>query len=67
MKCPHLARVLMKFCVAERDVYVSSICELRKYYNHQQHKMCQFYSHSENSRAKTSNAPVCRDIARTIE
>jgi hypothetical protein len=59
--------VFMKFCVAEKDVYVPSNHELRIYCNHQQHRVCQFYSRSETSAAKMGYAPVCRTIARTID
>jgi hypothetical protein len=64
MECPHLAGELMKYCVAEKAVYVPSIYELREYCNHQQHRTCQFYARSENSAASTSAAGAENRCAR---
>jgi hypothetical protein len=64
MECPHYVGVFMKYCVAEKEVYVPSIYELREYCNHVQHRVCQFYLRSKNGTESTSNAPDCRDSAR---
>lgn len=49
MECPHFAGVLMKYCAAEKAVYVPSIYEMREYCRHQQHRLCPFYSRTENT------------------
>jgi hypothetical protein len=62
MECPHLAGDFMKYCVAEKAVYLPSIYELREYCSHQQHRVCQFYLRSSSTVA-TCNDPVCDDIS----
>jgi len=61
MECPHLAGEFMKYCKAEKAVYVPSISELREYCTCQKHRMCPFYPRSENSTGLTGNVPVGGD------
>ena len=67
MECPHFAGVYMKYCVAEREVYVPSISEMREHCRHLQHRLCRHYLRTDNSLAQTGTAPVYRDSARTME
>ena len=65
MECQHFAGVFMKYCVAEREVYVPSIYEMSEYCKYIQHRVCRHYMRADNGPAKTSDASVCRDNART--
>ena len=67
MECPHFAGVFMKYCVAERTVYVPSIYEMREYCKQGQHRVCQHYMRTDKGQAKTNTAPVRRTSAHPLE
>jgi hypothetical protein len=63
MECPHLAGVYMKYCVAEKELYVPSIYEMREYCKYLQHRICRHYMQADNGPTTIDHAPVCRDSA----
>ena len=66
MECPLFAGVFMKYCVAERDVYMPSMYEVKEQCRLLQHKVCSRYMRTDKVSVKTSVVPICRDGAHTV-
>jgi hypothetical protein len=65
MECPHFNGVFMKYCVAEKEVYIPSIYEIREYCQFIQHRVCPHYMRTERYSEEMSN--VQGDDVRMID
>jgi len=65
MECPYFAGTFMKYCVAERDVYMPSIDEDRDQCRLPQHKVCWRYMRTEKASARTNDVPRRHESRRT--
>lgn len=67
MECPYFTGVFMKYCVAEGEMYVPSIYDMREHCKHLQHRVCRRYLRSDSGSTTRNKASDCSDNARTIE
>lgn len=67
MECPHFAGEFMKYCAADRDVYVPSVYEMGEQCKFLLHKVCRRYMLSDGGSAARVTAMVCSDHARVPE
>ena len=67
MSCPHFAGIFMKYCVAEKEVYVQSIYETREHCTQLLHKVCRHYMRTNSGSGERSSASVACDDAHHLE